>query len=87
MAEIGCDRTRLRAPRRAGRSINDGSHARAEALIKQAIVRGRRVSATRVVAAGLLELVSRAQWSLGRAEDARASVNRALELLPEDEAR
>ena len=83
MAEIGCDRIEL--VRRASRAlINDGSHGRAEALLKQAIGEVDEERDPRV-AAGLLELVSRAQWSLGRAEDARASVTRAVELLPDDE--
>ena len=84
MAQIGCDRIEL--VRRAGRAlINDGAHPRAEALLKQAIADVDEQRDPRL-AAGLLELLSRAQWSLGRAEDARASVTRAVELLPEDEA-
>ena len=83
MAEIGCDRIEL--VRRASRAlINDGSHARAEALLKHAIGEVDEEREPRV-AAGLLELLSRSQWSLGRAEDARASVTRAVELLPDDE--
>ena len=83
MAQIGCDRIEL--VRRASRAlINDGSHGRAEALLKQAIGEVDEERDPRV-AAGLLELLSRAQWSLGRAEDARASVTRAVELLPDDE--
>ena len=82
--QIGCDRIEL--VRRASRAlINDGSHGRAEALLKQAIGEVDEQRDPRL-AAGLLELLSRAQWSLGRAEDARASVTRAVELLPEDEA-
>ena len=73
MAQIGCDRIEL--VRRASRAlINDGSHARAEALLKHAIGEVDEEREPRV-AAGLLELLSRAQWSLGRAEDARASVD------------
>lgn len=82
--ETGCDRVEL--VRRAGRAlINDGSHPRAEALLKQALGDIDEQQDPRL-AAGLLELLSRAQWSLGRAEDARASVARAVDLLPADEA-
>ncbi len=85
MAEIGCDRIEL--VRRAGRAlINDGAHGRAEALLKQAIGEVDEQRDPRL-AAGLLELLSRCQWSLGRAEDARQSITRALALLPEDEAK
>ena len=71
------------APRRA--LINDGAHPRAEALLKQALGDVDEQEQPRL-AAGLLELLSRAQWSLGRAEDAREAVARAVALLPEDEA-
>ena len=82
--QVGCDRIEL--VRRASRAlINDGAHGRAEALLKQALDKIDEQRDPRV-AAGLLELLSRAQWSLGRAEDARAAVARAVALLPADEA-
>jgi DNA-binding CsgD family transcriptional regulator len=84
MEQVGCDRSEL--VRRAARAlINDGSHVRAEALLKQALGGIDEQQQPRL-ADGLLELLSRAQWSLGRAEEARAAVARAVELLPEDEA-
>ena len=82
--QTGCDRIEL--VRRAARAlINDGAHPRAEALLKQALGDIDEQQQPRL-AAGLLELLSRAQWSLGRAEEARAAVARAVDLLPEDEA-
>jgi len=83
--QIGTDRIEL--VRRASRAlINDGAHPRAEALLKQAVAEVDEQRDPRL-AAELLELLSRAQWSLGRAEDARASVASAVALLPEDEDR
>ena len=85
MEQIGCDRIEL--VRRASRAlINDGAHVRAEALLKQAVGEVDEQRDPRL-AAGLLEVLSRAQWSLGRAEEARAAVARAVDLLPEDEDR
>ncbi len=84
MEQAGCDRVHL-VGRAARALINDGAHPRAEALLKQALGDVDEQEQPRL-AAGLLELLSRAQWSLGRAEDAREAVARAVELLPEDEA-
>ena len=84
MEQVGCDRIEL--VRRAGRAlINDGAHGRAEALLRQALGERRRAASEPRLAADLLELLSRAQWSLGRAEDARDSIARAVALLPEDD--
>ena len=81
--QIGCDRIEL--VRRASRAlINDGAHGRAEALLRQALGQVDEESEPRV-AADLLELLSRTQWSLGRSEDARDSIARAVALLPEDD--
>jgi DNA-binding CsgD family transcriptional regulator/tetratricopeptide (TPR) repeat protein len=81
--EIGCDRNTLVL--RAARALsNDGAHVRAEALLKHAVAEVDEQRDPRLAAA-LLELLSRAQWALGRAEDARAAVARAVELLPEDD--
>jgi DNA-binding CsgD family transcriptional regulator/tetratricopeptide (TPR) repeat protein len=83
MAQVGCERVEL--VRRASRAlINDGAHGRAEALLRQALGEVDEEHEPRV-AADLLELLSRAQWSLGRSEDARASIGRAVALLPEDD--
>ena len=82
--QAGCDRVHL-VGRAARALINDGAHPRAEALLKQALGDVDEQEQPRL-AAGLLELLSRAQWSLGRAEDAREAVARAVALLPEDEA-
>ncbi len=84
MEQAGCDRVHL-VGRAARALINDGAHPRAEALLKQALGDVDEQEQPRL-AAGLLELLSRAQWSLGRAEDAREAVARAVALLPEDEA-
>ncbi|HYM57366.1 MAG TPA: AAA family ATPase [Solirubrobacteraceae bacterium] len=82
-AQVGCDRIEL--VRRASQAlINDGAYGRAEALLRQAVGEVDERSEPRL-AAGLLELLSRAQWSLGRAEDARAAIARAVALLPEDD--
>ena len=81
--EAGCDRDGLL--RRAGRAlINDGAYGRAEALLRVAVddidddAEPRR-------AADLLELLARAQWSLGRATDSHDSLDRAIKLLPEND--
>ena len=85
LEQIGCDRIEL--VRRASRAlINDGAHGRAEALLRQAVGEVDEERDPRLTA-GLLELLARAQWSLGRAEDARASVAHAVALLPADEKR
>jgi DNA-binding CsgD family transcriptional regulator/tetratricopeptide (TPR) repeat protein len=83
MAEVGCERVEV--VRRASRAlINDGAHGRAEALLRQALGEVDEQRDPRV-AADLLELLSRAQWSLGRSEDARDAIARAVALLPEDD--
>ena len=83
MEQVGCDRIEL--VRRASRALlNDGAHGRAEALLRQALGKVDAASEPRV-AADLLELLSRTQWSLGRSEDARDSIERAVALLPEDD--
>ncbi len=82
-ATTGCDRNEL--VRRASQAlINDGSYGRAEALLRHAIGELDEERDPRV-ATGLLELHSRALWSLGRAEDAHAAVARAIALLPTDD--
>src|SRR5215212_8378364 len=82
-AQVGAGRVEL--VRRAAQALmNDGAYGRAEALLHHAVGAVDEAREPRLVA-GLLELLSRAQWSLGRAEDARASVARAVELLPEDD--
>ena len=82
-AQAGCDRDELL--RRAGRAlINDGSYIRAEALLRAAVGEVDEDADPRR-AADLLELLSRAQWSLGRASDSRDSITRAVALLPEDD--
>ena len=81
--QTGCDRVELE--RRAGLAlINDGAHNRAEALLRQAVGEVDEHSEPRL-AAGLLELLSRALWSLGRSEDAREAIAHAVALLPDDE--
>src|SRR4051812_35864452 len=82
-AQVGVGHEEL--VRRAAQAlINDGAYGRAEALLRHAVGGADGAHEPRRLA-GLLELLSRAQWSLGRAEDARASVARAVELLPEDD--
>ena len=82
-AQAGCDRDELL--RRAGRAlINDGAYIRAEALLRAAVGEVDEATDPRR-AADLLELLSRAQWSLGRASDSRDSIARAVALLPEDD--
>ena len=82
-AEVGCDRITLVA--RASRAlINDAAHGRAEALLRQALGEVDEEQEPRV-AADLLELLSRVRWSLGRSEDARDAIARAVALLPEDD--
>ena len=82
-AQTGCDRDELL--RRAGRAlINDGAYIRAEALLRVAADEVDETADPRR-AADLLELLSRAQWSLGRASDSRDSIARAVALLPEDD--
>ena len=81
--EAGCDRDGLL--RRAGRAlINDGAYGRAEALLRVAVDDIDEDAEPRR-AADLLELLSRAQWSLGRATDSRESLDRAIKLLPEND--
>ena len=81
--EAGCDRDGLL--RRAGRAlINDGAYGRAEALLRVAVDDIDHDAEPRR-AADLLELLSRAQWSLGRATDSRESLDRAIKLLPEND--
>ena len=81
--QAGCDRDELL--RRAGRAlINDGAYGRAEALLRVAVDDIDEDAEPRR-AADLLELLSRAQWSLGRATDSRDSLDRAVALLPEDD--
>ena len=82
-AQAGCDRGAL--VRRAGRAlINDGAYGRAEALLRGAIDEVDEAADPRA-AADLLELQSRALWSLGRASESRDSIARAVALLPEDD--
>ena len=82
-AQAGCDRGAL--VRRAGRAlINDGAYGRAEALLRGAIDEVDEAADPRA-AADLLELQSRALWSLGRASESRDSIARAVSLLPEDD--
>src|SRR4051812_20204303 len=82
-AEAGCDRDGLLL--RAGRALlNDGAYGRAEALLKVAVDDVDEAAESRE-AAGRLELLSRAQWSLGRATDSRDSLDRAIKLLPEND--
>ena len=86
MAQAGCDRVEL--VRRASRAlINDGAHARAEALLEQALRRGRRAARAARWPPACSSCCRAAQWALGRAEDAREAIARAVALLPEDEAR
>ena len=81
--EAGCDRDGLL--RRAGRAlISDGAYGRAEALLRVAVDDIDEDAEPRR-AADLLELLSRAQWSLGRATDSRESLDRAIALLPEND--
>ena len=79
-AQAGCDRDELL--RRAGRAlINDGGYIRAEALLRTAVGEVDEAADPRR-AADLLELLSRAQWSLGRASDSRDSIARAVGAAP-----
>jgi DNA-binding CsgD family transcriptional regulator/tetratricopeptide (TPR) repeat protein len=81
--QTGCNRIEL--VRRAGQAlINDAAYVRAEALLRQGVEEVDEAAQPRL-AGGLLELLSRAQWSLGRAEDARATVERAVALIPDDD--
>jgi DNA-binding CsgD family transcriptional regulator/tetratricopeptide (TPR) repeat protein len=79
--EAGCDRIAL-VTRASLALINHGAYTRAEALLKQAVgeVDERRDP---LAAASLLELLSRAQSSLGRASSARDAIAHAVELLPD----
>lgn len=80
---VRCDR--LEVMGRAGHAlVHEGDYNRAEALLVRAIA-GVDTNSEPHRAAGLLEWLSRAQWSLGRAEDARETVARAVALLPEDD--
>jgi DNA-binding CsgD family transcriptional regulator len=82
-ARAGCDRGEL--VRRASRAlINDGAYGRAEALLRGALAEVDEAADPRS-AADLLELQSRALWSLGRASESRDSIARAVSLLPEDD--
>jgi DNA-binding CsgD family transcriptional regulator/tetratricopeptide (TPR) repeat protein len=82
-AEAGCSRDGL--VRRAARAlINDGEYGRAEALLKRDVAAIDEQRDPRS-AADLLELLSRAQWSLGRASQSRDSLERAVALLPVDD--
>src|SRR5215213_8675961 len=82
-AQTGCDRDELL--RRASRAlINDGAYGRAEQLLELAVADVDEAADPRA-AADLLELLSRAQWSLGRASESRKSIARAVALLPEDD--
>ena len=79
----GCDRDELL--RRAARAlINDGAYGRAEQLLQVAAGEVDEAAEPRR-AADLLELLSRAQWSLGQASLSRESLGRAVALLPEDD--
>ena len=79
----GCDRDELL--RRAARALlNDGAYGRAEQLLQMAVGEVDAEQDPRR-AADLLELLSRAQWSLGRASLSRESLERAVSLLPVDD--
>ncbi len=66
---------------RAGRALQkEGDYTRAEALLESAYAGLDPGDRRRAVE--LLEALSRTQWSLGRAEDARATIARAVELIP-----
>jgi ATP/maltotriose-dependent transcriptional regulator MalT len=81
--QTGCDRVELL--RRAGQAlVSDGDYGRAEALLQRAVGELGE-EGERHLLASVLELLSRAQWSLGRAAQARESVARAVTLLPEDD--
>src|SRR6185436_12260100 len=81
--QTGCDRDELL--RRASRAlISDGAYGRAEQLLNRAVADVDEAADPRS-AADLLELLSRAQWSLGRASASRESLARAVALLPEDD--
>ena len=82
-ARTGCDRDELL--RRAARAlINDGDYGRAEQLLRVAVGEVDEQRDPRR-AADLLELMSRALWSLGRASESREAIARAVALLPEDD--
>ncbi len=75
----GSDRLELLV--RAGRALQkEGDYTRAEALLESAYAGLDPGDRRRAVE--LLEALSRTQWSLGRAEDARATIARAVELIP-----
>src|SRR5829696_8781260 len=79
----GCDRDELL--RRAARAlINDGAYGRAEQLLRVAVGEVDEERDPRR-AADLLELMSRALWSLGRASESRDAIAHAVSLLPEDD--
>jgi ATP/maltotriose-dependent transcriptional regulator MalT len=81
--ETGCSRDELL--RRASRALlNDGAYNRADHLLRVAVADLGEAADPRG-AADLLELLSRAQWSLGRASDSRDTLDRAVALLPEDD--
>jgi DNA-binding CsgD family transcriptional regulator/tetratricopeptide (TPR) repeat protein len=79
----GCDRDEL-LTRAARALINHGEYGRAEQLLRAAVADVDETAEPRR-AADLLELLSRAQWSLGRASESRESMDRAVALLPEDD--
>ena len=81
--QAGCDRDAL-LTRAARALINDGAYGRAEQLLRVAVGDVDEAEEPRR-AADLLELLSRAQWSLGRASQSRESMDRAVALLPEDD--
>src|SRR5215207_10028458 len=81
--QAGCDRDEL-LTRAARALINDGAYARADQLLKIAVGEVDEAADPRR-AADLLELLSRAQWSLGRASESRETIARAVALLPEDD--
>ena len=79
----GADHVTLLA-RAAGALSDEGEYVRAVALLERALGE-LDADAEPHRATGVLERLSRALWALGRAEEGRAAIARALALLPEDD--
>ena len=72
-------------PAWAPTSSGTATHARAQATLERALDE-LGPDADPHAAAGVLDRLALAQWRQGRADEARASIARALALLPEDDS-
>ncbi len=77
----GADHVKLLA-RAGGALVNDGEYVRGVAFLQQALDEIDEAAEPHR-AVGVLDRLSKAFWSLGRAEEARATIARAVALIPD----